>query len=328
MPKTKVVIANNKRTIGDFFIDYGIYFSVIILFLVFGSLSPQAFFSIYNIRNILVSASVIGTMAVGMTFVILTSNIDLSVGSVIYFATAIGVVGVKSRGWSPLSALLTIIVIAILSEAINGFQISKLKMVPMIATLATMSVFRGLGMVTTDAASIFGLPPLLSNMGIGSIGPIPIPVIILFAAYCVGCFILNKTRFGIFVYAVGNDREAAFKAGINVPRVLFIVFLLQGLFVGLAALILLARLGGVTPAMAVGMEFDVITAVILGGTSFSGGAGNIWGSLVGAILVVLINTILNILNVSAFYYDIFKGCVIILAVILDTFRQRRLGIQS
>lgn len=314
------------KTIGDLFIDYGIYSSVIILFLIFGALFPKAFLSIYNIRNILVSASVVGTMAVGMTFLILTTSIDLSVGSVAYFAVAVGVLGLKEFGISPFTGILLMIALSTAVGALNGLQVAKLKMVPLIATLAAMDIFRGLGLEITDAASIYGMPDAVSFIGIGSVGPIPMPVIVLFASYLVGYFILEKTRFGMFVFAVGNDPEAAYKAGIDVSFIRFMVYLIHGIFVGIASVILCARLDGVVPAMGVGMEFDVITAVILGGTSFSGGFGNIWGSLVGAVLIVMINTALNILNVSAFYYDIFKGSVIILAVILDTFRQRRIGI--
>ncbi len=317
-----------RKKVADFLTNYAIYVSILFLFVTFGLFFPQAFFSIMNVRNILISASVIGVMAVGMTFVIVTANIDLSVGSVAYFAVALGVLAMKRAGFHPLWGLLIILMATIGVGAVNGLQISRLKMVPLIATLASMGIFRGLAFQFTDAASIYGMPPLISRLGIGFLGPIPIPVILLILSYVSAYYILEKARFGTYVYAVGGDREAAFKAGINVPHIIFLVYLLHGFFVGIASLILCARMDGVVPALGVGMEFDVITAVILGGTSFSGGVGNVWGSLAGAVIITLINTALTILNVSAFYYDIFKGSVILLAVILDTFRQRRLGIVS
>uniref|UniRef100_A0A7V3YEY6 ABC transporter permease n=1 Tax=Candidatus Caldatribacterium californiense TaxID=1454726 RepID=A0A7V3YEY6_9BACT len=321
-----LALPEKRKRWTDVFVDYGIYTSVVILFFAFGFFFPQAFFSVTNVRNILASASVIGIMAIGMTFVILTANIDLSVGSAAYFAVALGVLAVKRAGWHPFLGILIIVATAIGIGALNGFQISRLKMVPLIATLASLGIFRGLALQFTDAASIYGMPPLISKIGIGYVGSAPIPIIMLFVLYVLAYYILEKTRFGTYVYAVGGDRDAAFKAGIHVPNVMLSVYLLHGFFVGMASLILCARMDGVVPALGAGMEFDVITAVILGGTSFSGGVGNIWGTLAGAVIITLINTALTILNVSAFYYDIFKGSVILLAVVLDTFRQRRMGI--
>jgi ribose transport system permease protein len=319
-------VSRSRKGLGSIFIDYGIYTSVVLLFIIFGLFLPRAFFSLSNIRNILISASTIGIMAVGMTFVIITANIDLSVGSAAYFAVALGVLAMKRAGLSPVVGLLIILLTAVGVGVFNGLQITRLKMVPLIATLASMGIFRGFAFQFTDAASIYGMPPLISRLGIGYVGNIPVAVILLLACYLLAYYVLEKSRFGTYVYAVGGDREAAFKAGINVPRIVFLVYLLHGFFVGVSSLILCARMDGVVPALGVGMEFDVITAVILGGTSFSGGVGNVWGSLMGALIITLINTALTILNVSAFYYDIFKGSVILLAVILDTFRQRRLGI--
>ncbi len=327
MPNS-IAVPGTKRRFTDVFIDYGIYTSVFILFFAFGLFFPQAFFSITNVRNILVSTSVIGIMAIGMTFVILTANIDLSVGSAAYFAVALGVLAVKRAGWHPSLGILIIVAVTVGIEAFNGFQISRLKIVPLIATLASLGIFRGLALQFTDAASIYGMPPLISKIGIGYVGFLPIPILMLFVLYVLAYYILEKTRFGTYVYAVGGDKDAAFKAGINVPKMILFVYLLHGFFVGVASLILCARMDGVVPALGAGMEFDVITAVILGGTSFSGGVGNIWGTLAGATIITLINTALTILNVSAFYYDIFKGSVILLAVVLDTFRQRRVGIIS
>ncbi|MGQ9747397.1 MAG: ABC transporter permease [Candidatus Caldatribacteriaceae bacterium] len=320
------ITVSKKEKRFSVLIDYGIYTSVVILFIAFGLFFPQAFFSITNIRNILISTSVIGIMAIGMTFVILTANIDLSVGSAAYFAVALGVLAVKRLGWHPLLGIFIIVATTVAIEAFNGFQISRLKMVPLIATLASLGIFRGLALQFTDAASIYGMPQLISKIGIGYIGFVPIPIVLLFVLYIFAYYILEKTLFGTYVYAVGGDKEAAFKGGINVPNMLLYVYLLHGFFVGVASLILCARMDGVVPALGSGIEFDVITAVILGGTSFSGGVGNVWGTLAGAIVITLINTALTILNVSAFYYDIFKGSVILLAVVLDTFRQRRMGI--
>ncbi len=288
-----------------------------LLTIILSILSPN-FLSLDNILNIFRQVSINALIAFGMTFVILTGGIDLSVGSMLALAAAL-TAGFMASGMDPILAMLLGLLAGALMGAINGFVITKGKVAPFIATLATMTIFRGLALVYTEGRPITGLSKDLSFelMGRGYFFGIPVPVIWMLISYAILYFILKKTTFGRRVYAIGGNEEASILSGIKVDRVKIWVYSITGLLSALAGIILTSRLNSAQPTAGTAYELDAIAAVVLGGTSLSGGRGWIFGTLVGALIIGVLNNGLNLLDVSSFYQQVVKGGVILLAVILD-----------
>ena len=237
-----------------------------------------------------------------MTFVILTGGIDLSVGSTLALSSAIMASLIKG-GMDPIMGIVVAAIIGLILGTINGVVISYGKVAPFIATLATMTIFRGLTLVYTD-----GNP-------ISSLTDVPAVVMLLMFALC--WFILNKTPLGRKTYAVGGNEKVSFIAGIKIERIKIFAYAITGLFCALAGAILTSRLNSAQPTAGTGYELDAIAAVVLGGTSLSGGKGRIVGTLIGVLIIGTLNNGLNILNVSSFYQQVVKGIVILLAVLMD-----------
>lgn len=271
-----------------------------------------------NILNVMRQVSINALIAFGMTFVILTGGIDLSVGSILALSSAI-TASLLAGGMDPILAILIGLLAGAIMGAINGFIITKGKVAPFIATLATMTIFRGLTLVYSDGRPITGLSDsaLFEMMGKGYVSWIPVPVIYMMAAYFILYFILKKTTFGRRVYAIGGNEEATILSGIRVDRVKVWIYSITGLLSALAGIILASRLNSSQPTAGASYELDAIAAVVLGGTSLSGGRGWIFGTLIGALIIGVLNNGLNIMNVSSFYQQVVKGGVILLAVLLD-----------
>ncbi|MDM5340616.1 ribose ABC transporter permease [Fictibacillus enclensis] len=288
-----------------------------IILIVLSILSPQ-FFTLANILNVLRQVSINALIAFGLTFVILTGGIDLSVGSMLALSGAI-TAGLMAGGTDPILAMLVGLAAGAVMGAINGLIITKGKVAPFIATLATMTVFRGLTLVYTDGKPITGLSDHMSFvlMGRGYFAGIPIPVIWMLASFAVLWFLLKKTTFGRRTYAIGGNEEASLLSGIKVDRIKVMIYSLTGLLSAFAGIILTSRLNSAQPTAGTAYELDAIAAVVLGGTSLSGGRGWIFGTLVGALIIGVLNNGLNLLNVSSFYQQVVKGGVILLAVLLD-----------
>lgn len=288
-----------------------------LLTIILSILSPN-FLSLDNILNILRQVSINALIAFGMTFVILTGGIDLSVGSMLALSAAL-TAGFMAGGMDPILAMLIGLLAGALMGAFNGFVITKGKVAPFIATLATMTIFRGLALVYTEGRPITGLSKDLSFelMGRGYFFGIPVPVIWMLISYAILYFILKKTTFGRRVYAIGGNEEASILSGIKVDQVKIWVYSITGLLSALAGIILTSRLNSAQPTAGTAYELDAIAAVVLGGTSLSGGRGWIFGTLVGALIIGVLNNGLNLLDVSSFYQQVVKGGVILLAVILD-----------
>ncbi|MED4354309.1 ribose ABC transporter permease [Schinkia azotoformans] len=288
-----------------------------LLTIILSILSPN-FLSLDNILNILRQVSINALIAFGMTFVILTGGIDLSVGSMLALSAAL-TAGFMAGGMDPILAMLIGLLAGALMGAFNGFVITKGKVAPFIATLATMTIFRGLALVYTEGRPITGLSKDLSFelMGRGYFFGIPVPVIWMLVSYAILYFILKKTTFGRRVYAIGGNEEASILSGIKVDQVKIWVYSITGLLSALAGIILTSRLNSAQPTAGTAYELDAIAAVVLGGTSLSGGRGWIFGTLVGALIIGVLNNGLNLLDVSSFYQQVVKGGVILLAVILD-----------
>ncbi len=284
------------------------------------SLISPSFLSVDNLLNILRQTSVNAVIAAGMTFVILTAGIDLSVGSVLALTGAIcaSLIGLDT----PLIAALgvTILVGAAMGAA-QGSIVSFFGVQPFIATLVGMTMFRGATLVFTAGRPIstgdFDVAESFYQIGGGYVAGIPIPVILAFVVFA-GCwYILNHTCFGRYVYAIGGNEQVAKLAGVNVNRVKITVYALSGALAALAGIVLTARLESAQPTAGLAYELDAIAAVVLGGTSLAGGKGRITGTLIGALIIGTLNNALNILDVSSYYQMIAKGGVILLAVMLD-----------
>ncbi|MDB5095735.1 MAG: inner-rane translocator [Cyanobacteria bacterium RYN_339] len=278
------------------------------------------FLTVDNLFNVARQISINGVVAVGMTIVIVTSGIDLSVGSVLALAACVmGLLMVKGVG-IPL-AVLAGLAVGGLAGAVNGLMITKLKITPFIATLGMMSVARGLALVMTDGQPVDALPEAFTNVA-GNIGRVPIPLIIMLLVAAAGAAVLNQTRLGRYAFALGSNEEAVRLSGVNVDGYKLAIYSLSGLLAGGAGMVLAARLGSAQPTGGGLMELDAIAAAVIGGASLMGGRGTIFGTLVGVTIIGVLRNGLVLLDVSAFWQQLVIGVVIILAVAVDQVRQR------
>ena len=291
---------------------------ILVLGFIFAQLNPS-FLNIKNLQNILVQAAVTGVMAIGMTFVIMTAGIDISVGGILYLTLVLATeFSLKTQiGQSvPVSIYLVAVVVGTLLGFINGLVINYIGINPLITTLATLSIYRGLAIHINQAR--ITIPNQVARfLGIGSLQGIPMPLIILVIILILGMFLLRYTRFGRYALAVGSSERSAVESGLPVKSVLLGCYALVGFLAGLAGMILLGRVGAVQTDIGIGIEFTVITAVVLGGTLLSGGSASILGSVMGAVFLVMIDNGLNLINASAYVYDIVRGSVLVGAVLID-----------
>ncbi|ALS77627.1 ABC transporter permease subunit [Planococcus kocurii] len=293
------------------------FIGLILIMVIITILNPD-FLSVSNLMNVLRQVSINALIAFGMTFVILTGGIDLSVGSTLALTGAV-TAGMMASGIDPIFAMLLGLLLGAVLGAINGIIIAKGKVAPFIATLATMTIYRGLTLVYTDGRPISGLGDSLTfqMLGKGYFLGIPIPVVTMIVSFGILYFILKKTTFGRRVYAVGGNEEASILSGINADRIKIYVYSLLGLLAALASLILTSRLNSAQPTAGEMFELDAIAAVVLGGTSLTGGRGWIVGTLIGALIIGVLNNGLNLIGVTSFFQQVVKGAVILLAVLLD-----------
>lgn len=286
------------------------------LLIVILSLLSESFLTVSNILNIARQVSINAVIAAGMTFVILTGGIDLSVGSVLAFSGAI-MAGLLSTGRPVVLSIVAGLALGAFLGIINGVVITRGKVQPFIATLGMLTIARGATLVYTDGRPITGLPDAFVWLGAGEIARIPVPVVIMVLVFGVAAAVLRQTVLGRYVYAIGGNEEAARLSGVNVTLHKTAVYAIGGLLSAVSAVILTARLNSAQPTAGVAFELDAIAAVVLGGTTLAGGEGGIGGTLLGAFIIGVINNGLNLLNVSSFYQQVVKGVVILLAVLLD-----------
>lgn len=284
------------------------------------SVLSSNFFTFTNLFNVLRQTSIIAIPAIGMTFIILTGGIDLSVGSVAAFVGVIVSLMLKKEVNIAL-VLLAGLGLGSLIGAATGLVITKQRVPPFIATLSTMAIFRGATMVITEGRPVTGLGDAFAFLGTGYLGPIPFPVFLWMVLFILGWFILSRTRLGEYIYAVGGNEEAAYLSGIFVDRVKTFAYISSGFLSALAGIIITSRLDSAQPVAGQGMEMDAIAAVILGGTSLSGGKGHLYGTVIGALIIGVLNNGLNLLGISSFYQQLVKGAVILIAVLLDSKRK-------
>jgi ribose transport system permease protein len=293
--------------------------ALIVLFVLTTALSPS-FLDPNNLLNLLRQVSINALIAFGMTFVILTGGIDLSVGSILALTSALTAMLITS-GVPTLIAMPIGILLGGMLGAVNGLIITKGGAAPFIASLATMTIFRGATYVFTDGNPITGTVMnenfIFQFIGRGYFFGIPVPVIVMLIAFGLLYVLLHKMAFGRKTYALGGNEKAAFVSGIKVKLTKTWIYVISGVMSSAAGMILLSRLGSAQPDAGSGFEMDAIAAVVLGGTSLAGGRGRLFGTLVGALIIGTLNNGMNLIGVSSFYQQIVKGVVIIIAVLLD-----------
>lgn len=287
---------------------------LIILVIIAAFLSP-VFLTVTNLLNILLEVAVTAILAIGQTYIIILAEIDLSVGTVLGLSGAI-TAGFLSHG-NLIEGLLIGLVVGLIAGLINGLLVTVGKLPSFIATLGTMTAFSGLTLVYTQGNPITVNSPSFQFIGQGFLGGIPFPVWLMVILYVGFWFLLHRTHFGRYVFATGGNEEASRLSGINVKQVKLWSFVMAGVLSAIAGFILTSRLGSAEPTSGSGLELDAIAAVILGGTSLTGGKGGLIGTVIGAIILGVLDNGMNLLNVSAFYQGVAKGVIILLAVLLD-----------
>lgn len=309
---------------------------LLVLMLVFALLEPR-FLHPLNLFNVMRQVSITGLIALGMTFVILTAGIDLSVGSLLALAglvaAAVAKGGTADRftvgaaqealggGW--FLAMLAAIAVGLLGGLLQGAAITRLKVPPFVVTLGGLSAFRGAALLFAGGGPISGFDEAYRWWGQGKIGEVPVPVIIFLLFAVISHIVLRYTRFGRHVYAVGGNPEAARLSGLNARRITLMVYVIVGFFSGLAGFVLSARLNSAEAVAGIGYELTVIASVVIGGTSLFGGIGSVFGTVIGSLLIgVLINGLV-LMNVSSYVQQIIIGVIIVLAVAFDQFAKSR-----
>ena len=303
---------------------FGIGVALLLELIVFSVVSPY-FLTAENLLNVSLQASITAIIAAGMTFVILTGGIDLSVGSLVALAGIVTTWLLKLD--VPIAVAFAVAITAGMlvgagSGALAGLFITRFNITPFIVTLALMTVWRGTAFVVTEGRPVWGLPDAFATLGSGRVFEIPIPALIMAAVFVVSHIVLTKTRFGRYVYAVGGNKEAARLAGINTDLVLTMVYILCGVLSALSGILLASRMNSGQPNAGLMYELDVIAAVVVGGTSLAGGRGSITGTFIGAMLIAVLRNGLNMMNVGSYVQQVVVGAVILLAVMLDQIRRR------
>ena len=290
----------------------------------FSQLSPY-FFTAENILNVSLQLSITAIIAAGMTFVILTSGIDLSVGALVAFtgviAASIAKLPIPIYFSLPLAVAGGLIAGAV-SGAFAGVCVTRFAITPFIATLALMTIFRGAAYISTDGRPIWELPQQFGLLAGGRVAGIPVPTLIMGLVYVGAYLMLERTRFGRYVYAVGGNKEAARLAGINTNRILIGVYVICGVLTSLSGILLASRVNSGQPNAGLMYELDVIAAVVVGGTSLSGGRGTIVGTFLGAVLIGVLRNGLNLLDVNSYVQQVVVGFVILITVMMDQLRRK------
>jgi len=313
-------------TIGDFIARFGALLGLIILVIFLSATSPT-FLQGGNLANIARQATVNALLALGLLLAIITAGIDLSVGSVLALSMSTLALFVIQSGMNQYLGMVICLLVGLGMGAVNGVLLTKLRLPhPFIATLATLNVARGLAQVITDGNPISGFDragaTAVTTLGAGAVGPTPIAFMVVVAVYVVFHVLLTRTVLGRHIYAVGGNVVSARLSGVNVDRTLVTVYSISGLMAGLAGLLLAGRTNSGYPTAAEGAELDAISAVIIGGASFFGGVGTVWGTAIGVIFITVLRNGLVLLRVPVQWQTVAIGVVIVLAVYVDVLRQR------
>lgn len=300
--------------------DYGFLVILLVMVIISYILEP-AFLTPRNLLNVLRQMSITTIIAFGTTLVIIAGMIDLSTGSLAALTGVLGTMMYVSTG-SVMAGLTVGLASGAVAGVFFGYLITKFDLPPFIVTLAGLTGARGLALLITGGRPVINIGDF-TVLGQGYLWIIPVPIVIMFAVYMVMSLILRRTKLGRYTYAIGGNQDAAVASGINVKKIKIILFIIAGLCTGLAGVVLMSRINSGQPAAGLMYELDAITAVVVGGTSLSGGVGTMLGTLVGGLIVAILQNILNLTNVSPYWQQILKGLVIVLAVILDITTKRK-----
>jgi len=301
--------------------------ALIVVFVILSIASPE-FLTADNLFNVGSQTAVVAVIAVGVTLVIITAGIDLSVGSVAALSGVAGAILMVSYGLPVPVGILGGLLVGAACGLVNGLLVAFAGLNPFIATLGMLSVARGLVYISTGAIAVFGAPEAFRLLGQGVLGPIPIPIIVIIIVAIAGYVVLSRTRLGRYAYAMGSNLEAVRLSGIPIRRYLTSVYVISGALAGLGGMIAASRVNSGQPNFGIGLELDVIAAAVIGGASLFGGQGTILGTLIGAFLIALIRNGSVLLNINTFYQDVIIGVVIWLAVFWDQYRRRKLAALS
>ncbi|TVQ35351.1 MAG: ribose ABC transporter permease [Spirochaetaceae bacterium] len=312
----KPVLALRKA----FWKNYGSLFGLVGICLILTLLSDR-FMTVPNLVNIARQVSINAIIAVGMTLVIITGGIDLSVGSLVALSGCVAIMAMELPG-ADFTGIVLGLAVAAGAGLFSGVLVAYGMIPPFITTLAMLTIARGTALVITAGQPLVRFDSPYRVLGESNLGPVPVPILIMGMVLLLAHFILKHTPLGSCIYATGGNEEAARLSGIRVSRIKTLVYALSGFCAGISGLVLAARLGSAQPNTGTGFELDAIAAVVLGGTSLMGGRGSIGGTLIGALIIGVLNNGFNLLNVSPYYQLIAKGSVIILAVLLDQFLRR------
>jgi len=314
--KRTVIVKIFQQLLGKF----GMFFGLIVAIVVFSTFSPY-FFTLHNLRNILIQSGTIAIIAAGMTFVIIAGEIDLSVGSTLALSSVVGAQLMVSTGNIFLGVLATIILGTILG-LFNGIFVAYVQLPSFIVTLASMWLFRGLSYVYTEGQAIVGLPKGFRNLASGNILNISNIVWLIILVYIVCHIVLAKLTIGRKIYATGDNKEAARLSGINIKGIKVLVFIISGLLASLGGVILMSRLNSGQPVAGITFELSAIAAAVIGGTSLTNsGVGGVKGTLFGALFISTMQNGLVILNVTSFWQQVLMGIVVLIAVGVDKYRK-------
>jgi len=288
------------------------------------SIAEPAFRTWGNMINILQQVTVIAVIALGVNIVIFTGGIDISVGSVVGFTGIVTGKLIVENGISPFIGVAAALIVGVLCGTFNGIMIAKFKLQPMIATLAMMSMARGAALTLADGQTISGYSDSFRWIGVGEIGGTKIPVQIIFMLflYILMFFLMRYRKFGRYIYSIGGNEEATRLSGINVDKYKIMAYAISGLGASVASVILVAKLNSAQSTAGLDYEMDAIASCVIGGTSLIGGYGSVWGTFVGAIIMIVIRNGLNLLNVSSNLQKLVIGVVILLAVLADSIRHK------
>jgi ribose/xylose/arabinose/galactoside ABC-type transport system permease subunit len=321
---SKSLEVSTRRGISKSFLQRSIIFGVLLLVIIVSSFVSKSFLTITNLSNVTRQVAMVIITGCAATLLMISGNIDLSSGSLVALT---GVLCAKFAvmGYPLWTAILLASICGGLVGLLNGILVTKLRMSSVIATLGTMYMARGLALIFADGKTInVGLPANFVLLGRTSLGPVPVPLIITIVVVALFIFIQNKTLLGRYSYAIGGNRVTAVLSGVNVNMIVLLLYVLTGVFAGFSGTILAARLGVGHPNVGVGFEFDVIIAIIIGGTSLTGGEGTVIGMVIGAFIVGFLSNVLNLMGVHTFYQDVVKGVVLVLAVIMDIVIRERI----
>ncbi len=294
---------------------------VFVALCIFLAIASPAFLRPLNLINVIRQASVVGILAIGMTFLLATGQFDLSVGAQAGFTGVVILLLIPLIGLIP--ALIAPFLVAAIIGLFTGVVVTKVGVNSLVTTLGTLAILKGALLVFTDGRIIQGQTPALRWFADGMIGPLPVPVVVFLGLGVVGEFLLNATRYGRHLSAVGGNKEASLLAGLRVDALLISDFILMSTFAAIAGIILLGRVYSANPLGGIGMEFTAITAAVLGGTSIFGGEGSVWKTVVAVLLLQVLGNGFNILNVNAYYQNLIQGTIMIAAVALYTYRLRK-----